>query len=119
MTSHDGISTNRPPLFDGTNFFFWRIRMRTHLMSLSADVWDVIETRYVKFVVLAQKDDKIEFRFNEKAINSTLIGLAKADFVKVIHCDSEKVMWGKMISSYEGNEKVKDTRLQTHILKFK
>jgi hypothetical protein len=27
-------------------------------------------------------------------------------------------MWDKLISSYEGNKKVKDTKLQTHILKF-
>jgi hypothetical protein len=49
----------------GTNFALWKIRMRTHLMSLGADVWDV-ETRYVKPVVLASKDVKLEFRFNEK-----------------------------------------------------
>jgi hypothetical protein len=27
-------------------------------------------------------------------------------------------MWDKLISSYEGNEKVKDAKLQTHRLKF-
>jgi hypothetical protein len=66
MTSHDGSSTNRPPLFDGANFSLWKIRMRTHLMSLGVDVWDVFETGYVKSIVLASKDDKLEFRFNVK-----------------------------------------------------
>jgi hypothetical protein len=106
-------------LFDGTNFSFWKIRMRTYLMSLGADVWDVIEIGYVKPIVLASKDDKMEFRFNEKAMNSILNGIAEAEFFKVMHCDSTKVMWDKMISSYEGNEKVKDTKIQTHRLKFK
>ena len=64
MTIHEGISTNRAPLFDGTNLSFWKIRMRTYLMSLGVDVWDVVETRYVKHVVLASKDDKMEFIFN-------------------------------------------------------
>jgi hypothetical protein len=114
MTIHDGISTNRPPLFDQTNFAFWKIRMRTHLMSLGVDVWDVVETRYVKLVVLASKDDKMEFSFNEKAMNAILNGLAEAYFVKVMHCDSTKFMWDMLISSYEGNEKVKDAKLQTH-----
>ncbi len=27
-------------------------------------------------------------------------------------------MWEKLISSYEGNEKVKDAKLQTHRLRF-
>jgi hypothetical protein len=92
--------------------------MRTHLMSLGADVWDVIETRYVKPVVLASKDDKMEFIFNEKAMNSILSGLDEAEFFKFMHCDSAKVMWDKLISSYEGNEKVKDAKLQTRRLKF-
>jgi hypothetical protein len=80
-------------------------------MSLGVDVWDVVEMGYVKPVVLASKDDKLEFRFNEKGINVILIGLVEAAFVKVMHCDSAKVMWDKLISSYEGNEKVKDAKL--------
>jgi hypothetical protein len=51
-------------------------------------------------------------------MNAILSGIVEADFVKVMHCDSTNVMWEKMISSYEGNEKVKDTKLQTHRLKF-
>jgi hypothetical protein len=111
MTSHEGSSTNRVPLFDGTNFAFWKIRMRTYLMSLGVDVWDVVETGYVKPVVLASKDDKLEFIFNAKAMNSILSGLAEVEFVKVMHCDSTKVMWDKLINSYEGNEKVKEEKL--------
>jgi hypothetical protein len=92
--------------------------MRTYLMSLGVDVWDVVEIGYVKLVVLALKDDQLEFRFNEKAMNSILNGIVEAEFLKVMHCDSTKVMWDKMISSYEGNEKVKDAKIQTHRLKF-
>jgi hypothetical protein len=51
-------------------------------------------------------------------MNAILSGLAKAKFVKVMHCDSTKFMWDKLISSYEGNEKVKDAKIQTHRLKF-
>ena len=44
MTSYEGTSTIKPPLFDGTNFSFLKVRMRTNLMALGADVWDVVET---------------------------------------------------------------------------
>jgi hypothetical protein len=87
-------------------------------MPLGADVWDVIETGYVNPVVLASKDDKLEFRFNAKAMNSILSGLVEVEFVKFMHYDSTKIMWDTLISSYEGNEKVKDAKLQTHRLKF-
>jgi hypothetical protein len=43
-----------------------------------------------------------------------LSGLAEVEFVKVMHLGTAKEMWDKCISSYEGNEKVKDTKLQTY-----
>jgi hypothetical protein len=118
MTSHEGTSASKPPLFDGTNFAFWKIRMRTYLMALGADVWDVVETGYTKLVVLANKDDKLEFSFNAKGMNAILNGLAEAEFVKVMHLNTAKEMWDKRINSYEGNEKVKGAKLQTYRLKF-
>jgi hypothetical protein len=118
MSSHEGTSTNKAPLFNGTNFAFWKVRMRTYIMDLGADVWDVVETGYVKPVVLANKDDKLEFSFNAKAMNVILSGLAEAEFVKVMHLETAKEMWDKLISSYEGNEKVKDAKLQTYRLQF-
>jgi hypothetical protein len=59
MTSHEGTSASKPPLFDRTHFVFWKVRMRTYLMALGVDVWDVVETGYIKLVVLASKDDKL------------------------------------------------------------
>jgi hypothetical protein len=118
MTSHEGTSASKPPLFDGTNFSPWKVRMRTYLMALGVDVWDVVETGYIKLVVLASKDDKLEFSFNAKGMNVILNGLAKAEFVKVMHLQTPEEMWDKLISSYEGNEKVKDAKLQTFRLKF-
>jgi hypothetical protein len=118
MSIHEGTSTNKAPLFNGTNFAFWKVRMRTYIMALGADVWDVVETGYVKPVVLANKDDKLEFSFNAKAMNAILSGLAEAEFVKVMHLETAKDMWDKLISSYEGNEKVKDAKLQTYRVQF-
>jgi hypothetical protein len=118
MTSHEGTSVTRPPLFDGTNFTFWKVRMRSYLMALGADVWDVVETGYINPVVLASKDDKLEFSFNAKVMNAILNGLAEAEFVKVMHLQTAKEMWDKLINSYEGNEKVKDAKLQTYRIQF-
>jgi hypothetical protein len=118
MTIHEGTLACKPPLVDGTNFSFWNIRMRTYLMALGADVWDVVETGYTKPVVLASKDDKLDFSFNAKGMNAMLNGLVEAKFVKVMHLETTKAMWDKLISSYEGNEKVKDAKLQTYRLKF-
>ena len=101
MTSYEGTSSNKVPLFDGTNFSHWKVRMRTYIMSLRADVWDVVEIGYVNPVVLASRDDKLEFSFNAKEMNAILSGLAKAKFVKLMHLESVKEMWDKLVNSYE------------------
>jgi hypothetical protein len=78
MSSHEGTSTNTPPLLNGTKFSFWKVRMRTYIMALGVDVWDVVENSYVNLVVLANKDDKLEFSFNAKAMNVILSGIEEA-----------------------------------------
>ena len=35
-----------------------------------------------------------------------------------MHHKSTKELWDKLISSYKGNEKLKDAKLQTYRLKF-
>jgi hypothetical protein len=118
MSSHEGNSTNKAPVFKATNFAFWKVRMRTYIMALGADVWDVVDIGYVNPVVLANKDDKLEFIFNAKAMNAILSGLAEEEFVKVMHLGTTKEMWDKLINNYEGNEKVKDAKLQTYRIQF-
>ena len=76
--------------------------MRTYLMALGVDVWDVVETRYTKPIVLASKDDKLEFIFSAKGMNAILNGLAEVEFVKVMHLETAKAMWDKLINNYEG-----------------
>jgi hypothetical protein len=51
-------------------------------------------------------------------MNAILSGLAEVEFVKFMHLETAKEMWDKLISSYEGKEKVKDAKLQTYRLQF-
>jgi hypothetical protein len=51
-------------------------------------------------------------------MNAILSGLAKAEFIKVMHLGTAKEMWDKLISSYEDNDKVKDAKLQTYRVQF-
>jgi hypothetical protein len=46
MASQEGFSTNKAPLFDGTNYAFWSIRMQTYLMDLGFDIWKSVVTGY-------------------------------------------------------------------------
>ena len=75
----------------------------------------MVDTGYVNPVVLANKDDKIEFSFNAKAMNAILSGLAEEEFIKVMHLGTPKEMWDKLIMKVM---KVKDTKLQTYRVQF-
>ena len=37
-----GHSTNRPPLFDGTNYQVWSNKMSVYMRSCDYEMWDVV-----------------------------------------------------------------------------
>ena len=51
---------------------------------------------------------------NSKAINALLNGLSDTVFTKVSHCKYTKEIWDKLRNIYEGDSKVKTTKLQTY-----
>jgi hypothetical protein len=51
---------------------------------------------------------------NSKATNALLNGLSETIFTKVAHCKSAKEIWDKLENIYEGDSKVKATKLQTY-----
>jgi len=38
----EGVSINRPPLFSGVNYQFWKIQMKIFIESLDRGIWDAI-----------------------------------------------------------------------------
>ena len=56
---------------------------------------------------------------NSKATNALLNGLSETIFTKVSHCKSAKEVWDKLRNIYEGDTKVKATKIQTYRGQFK
>jgi hypothetical protein len=52
---------------------------------------------------------------NSKSKNALLNGLGDTVFTKVAHCKYDKAIWDKLQNIYEGDSKVKETKLQTYI----
>ena len=48
MQTHlgEGNATNRPSLFNGTHYRYWKIRMQVFLEFQSLDMWNIIEEGY-------------------------------------------------------------------------
>lgn len=43
-----------------------------------------------------------------------LVGLSNTKFVKVMHCKLAKDLWDKLKNYYEGNDKIKEAKLQNY-----
>ena len=46
MDNQEGLSTNRAPIFDGSNYTLQKIRIEVYLQPLGMDVWKSLEYRY-------------------------------------------------------------------------
>ena len=46
MSNQDGTTSIKPPLFNGRNLIFWKIRMRSYLQYMGVDVWAIVEQGY-------------------------------------------------------------------------
>jgi len=46
MRNYEKEASIRPPIFYGSNFVYWKVRITAYLQSLSTEVWDIVETGY-------------------------------------------------------------------------
>jgi len=69
----------RPPIFDGSNFVYWKIRTTTYLQSLGIDVWEIVDGRY-KFPIAIPTDTagKRKYETNAKVVNTLLGSLSQS-----------------------------------------
>ena len=91
-----GQSLIIPPLFDSTNYAYWKVRMRVFLQSLDEKVWQAIEIGWTKLKeALADWDDaKIKAaNFNNKALNALFSAVTNEEFKKISSTEITKEAW--------------------------
>eukprot|EP00253_Pinus_taeda_P019940 PITA_19940 len=83
MSKYEKEASIRPPIFDGNNFVYWKVRITTYLQSLGREVWDILETRYT-FPSATPTDTagKKQYETNAKPVNNLLGSLSHSEFVK-------------------------------------
>ena len=89
------------------------------MLDLGADIWLSIFNgyKYPKTPPI-DHDEKKSYSYNYKARHNILNALSPTIQDKVICCNSAKEVWDKLKNLYEGNEKVKQVKLQLHRAKF-
>ncbi|MQM02166.1 hypothetical protein Taro_034932 [Colocasia esculenta] len=117
----EGQSVNRPPLFDGEDYNYWKTRMEFFLQGLDFQLWSIIEEG--DLVVLNSrenwtKEDKKKISLNSKAKCILCYALSKKEFNRISTCKSAMEMWKKLRITYEGTGKLRETRIDILVAQY-
>ena len=113
-----GQSLIIPPLFDSTNYAYWKVCMSALLQSLDENVWQAVEIGWTKPTeALANQDDaKIKAtNFNSRALNALFSAVMNEEFKKISSTETAKEAWTILQKTYEGTKAVKDSKLQRRL----
>src|SRR3954468_8425244 len=121
----DGGSNNKPPLFCGEYFDFWKIQMKAHLEAQGEEVWEAVQQGpHVPITVVngvgsekpkASWDDNDRKRVlaDKKAISLLHGALSMDELFRVSTCTTSKEIWDTLVETHEDTAEVKRSRLDT------
>ena len=119
----EGASINRPPLFCGLNYQFWKVRMKIFVESLDKGIQDAIENG--PFVPKFEKpwsqwtdSESKKAKFDCIAKNIITSALNSYEFFRVSQYKSAKEMWDTLEVTHEGTNEVKRARKHTIIQEY-
>ncbi|XP_072080926.1 uncharacterized protein [Arachis hypogaea] len=124
FTLTEGQFNNRPPYFNGSNYSYWKERMRIFVQSIDYNIWkiilngpDVPTKQNADGEVVAKEDsewtdeEKKKVELNAKAINLMHCAISFEEFRKVSRCKTAKEIWDKLRLTHEGTKQVRETRI--------
>ena len=110
-----GQSLFIPPLFGGTNYAYWKVRMKVFLQALGEQVWQAVKVGWIKPKEAPVDWDEatiIATNFNSRALNALFCGVTKEEFKKISSTEVAKEAWTILETTYEGTMAVKTVKLQ-------
>ena len=102
---HEGHSITRLPMFNGSDYTYWKTRMRIFLISMDFELWTIVENEFQKSSLSMSKWDKSEkkvFALNTKVMNALFCALDKNEFNWVSICDLTFDNWRTLDVTHEG-----------------
>ena len=91
-----GQSLIIPHLFGGTNYAYWKVRMRTFLQSLDEKVWQAVEIGWTKSKEALADWDEAKIKaanFNGRALNALFSAVTNEEFKKISSIETAKEAW--------------------------
>jgi hypothetical protein len=111
------VPLGKPPVFYGEDYCMWSDKMRHHLTSLHASIWDIVEFGAQEPSVGDEGYDSDEVaqirHFNSQATTILLASLSQEEYNKVQGLKSAKEIWDVLKTAHEGDEVTKITKRET------
>ena len=117
-----GQSLIIPPLFDGTNYVYWKVCVKAFLQSLDEKVWQAVEIGWTKPKEAPADWDEAKIKaanFNSRAMNALFSAVTNEEFKKISSTKTVKEAWTILQTTYESTKAVKDSKLQRLTTRFK
>ena len=122
MSTDSPLNVMAPPMFDGTNYQVWVVRMETYLDA--NDQWEAIADTYevpplLDNPTIAQiKNNKEKSQRKSKAKASLFVAVSSSIFTRIMTLKTANEIWDFLKKEYEGNERVKGMEVLNLIRKF-
>lgn len=111
-----------PPVFDGTNYQVWAVRMEAFLDA--NDQWEAVENTYEVPLLLdnptiaQMKNYKESKQKKSKAKASLFAAISSSIFTRIMTLKTANEIWNFLKREYEGNERVKGMQVLNLIREF-
>jgi hypothetical protein len=111
------VPLGKPLVFEGEDYNMWSDKIRHHLTSLHASIWDIVKFRAQVPSVRDEGYDSDEVtqirHFNSQATTILLASLSQEEYNKVQGLKSTKEIWDVLKTAHEGDEVTKITKRET------
>jgi hypothetical protein len=109
----EGQSTNRPPLFNSSDYSYWKTRMTTYIKGQDYLIWKIIvngphvPTKIVEEQEIPKQETEWDendvklIELNYKAMNCLYCAFDSNEFDEISSCNSAKEIWERLEATYE------------------
>ena len=125
-----GNSINRPPIFNGEGYHYWKTQMQIFIEAIDLKIWEAIKIGpYVPTMVAGNttiekpkgdwsEEERRQVQYNLKAKNIITSALGMDEYFRVSNCKNAKDMWDTLQVTHEGTTDVKRSRINTLIHEY-
>jgi len=106
------LNLNYVTAFDGTNYGYWKARLRFFLKSI--DIWHIVEFGWTppKAPIAEWTIPQTHSRISNDTLNAIWQALSPSEFSRISNCETYKEAWEILETTYEGKKIVKSAKLQ-------